>query len=49
MPVGADVLRCTKAGVIKKVNFKILDKAPTSLLSGQATEALGLMIISHEH
>ena len=48
-PVGADVLRCTKAEVTKKINFNILDKAPTSLVSGRAAVALGLMFISHEH
>ena len=42
-PIGADVLRCSKSGISKKIQFKIVDTAPTSLLSSKASEALRLM------
>ena len=42
-PAGADTLCCSKSNIAKRVHFKIIDNAPTSLLSGRAAEALGLL------
>ncbi|XP_038055799.1 uncharacterized protein K02A2.6-like [Patiria miniata] len=42
-PVGAASLRCQIKGVTRKIHFEIVKDVPSSLLSGQAAEALGLM------
>ena len=41
--MGADTLCAVSSGTAKKVHFKIVEKAPSPLLSGRAAEALGLM------
>ena len=45
-PIGADVLRCSNSGISKKIHFRIVDTAPTPLLSGTASEALRLMSVN---
>ncbi|XP_038060249.1 uncharacterized protein K02A2.6-like [Patiria miniata] len=49
-PTGATTLRCkTDNGTTKLIHFEVVDKAPTSLLSGRASEALELLQFSQEH
>ena len=47
-PVGTASLRCHSSDTCKKVHFEIVADAPTSLLSGRAGEALGLVKFAHE-
>ncbi|XP_038055820.1 uncharacterized protein LOC119727829 [Patiria miniata] len=47
-PVGAASLRCQIKGVTRKTHFEIVEDAPSSLLSGKAAEALGLMQFAQE-
>ena len=47
-PVGAASLRCQINGVTRKIHFEIVEDAPSSLLSGRAAEALGIMRFAHE-
>ena len=47
-PAGADTLHCSKSDITKRLHFKIIDNAPTSLLSERAAEALGLLQFNHE-
>ena len=42
-PVGAATLKCTVNGIRKKIHFEVVRDAPTSLLSGKASEALKLI------
>ena len=42
-PVGHVKLRCTANGITRKIHFEVVDRAPTSLLSGRACEALKLL------
>ncbi|XP_038055836.1 uncharacterized protein K02A2.6-like [Patiria miniata] len=46
--VGAASLRCQIKGVTRKIHFEIVEDAPSSLLSGKAAEALGLMQFAQE-
>ena len=49
-PVGAATLQCMASNDIKKrIHFEVLKDAPTSLLSGKASEALKLLQFSKEH
>ncbi len=49
-PIGATTLQCIAGNGVKKlVHFEVLENAPTSLLSGRASEALGLVQFSQEH
>ena len=49
-PIGAITLRCmTDSRVSKLVHFEVVENAPTSLLSGRASEALKLLQFSQEH
>ena len=47
-PIGSTKLYCTANGVRKKVHFKIVEYASTSLLSGRASEALKLIHFNEE-
>ena len=47
-PVGTVTLRCTTNNVTKRIHFEVVDRAPTSLLSGKACSALKLIQFS-EH
>ncbi len=47
-PVGATSLRCQIKGLTRKIHFEIVEDAPSSLLSGRAAEALGLMQFAEE-
>ncbi len=49
-PVGTTVLQCQASnGIKKRIRFEVLENAPTSLLSGKASEALQLIQFSEEH
>lgn len=48
-PAGSNTLYCTVNGLTKKVHFKIVEHASTSLLSGRASEALQLIHLNQEH
>jgi len=47
-PAGAISLYCEAKNNKKKIHFEVVDKAPVSLLSGRAAEALGLLQIDRE-
>ena len=47
-PVGKASLRCQSKQATKKVHFEIIQDAPSSLLSGRAGEALGLVHFAHD-
>ena len=47
-PVGAIGLYCTANNIKKKIHFEIVENAHTSLLSGNACEALNLMQFNQE-
>ncbi|RUM46313.1 MAG: hypothetical protein DSY80_02390 [Desulfocapsa sp.] len=46
--VGCVTLRCEAKGTRKKIHFEIVKEAPTSLLSGRASAALGLISFNEE-
>ena len=48
-PVGQTTLKCRAGSVVKNVHFEIVKDAPTSLLSGKASEELGLIQFNAEH
>ena len=47
--VGQTTLKCRAGSVVKNVHFEIVKDAPTSLLSGNASEELGLIQFNAEH
>ena len=48
-PVGQTTLKCRAGSVVKNVHFEIVKDAPTSLLSGKASEELDLIQFNAEH
>ena len=47
-PIGSVKLHLTANGIKKKIHFEVIRDAPTSLLSGKACEALGLLRFNEE-